>query len=81
LKKRELAELKKKSDRLKAEIKAHEEKHGQRLDLTCFELVPTDKDVRVVPNVGSVDGSFFFAKTEVARLHRFFSILAERYGV
>jgi hypothetical protein len=78
LKKREIQELKKKSDRLKAEVKAHEEKHGLRLDLTCFELIPTDRDVMVNKNV---EGPLSIAKTEVSRLKRFVDILAERYAV
>lgn len=77
MKKRELAELKKKSDRLKAEVKAYEEKVGERLDLTCVELIPTDKEVRIMPHV---DGALWISKTEVARLKRFVDILAGKYG-
>jgi hypothetical protein len=67
------------SDKLKAEIKADEEKHGKRLDLTCLELIPNNDKVIIYGNGRAYTG--FIAKTEVARLKRFVGIIAERYGV
>ena len=75
LKKRELGKLKVQSDKIKAEIKADDEKHGRRLDLTCITLIPTNV------HVGMTITGAFIARTEVARLKRFVGILAEKYGV
>ena len=80
LKKRELAELKKKSDKLKAEIKADDERNGKHLDLTCFEFTDAEIHVLVKLNVSPTAG-LYIAKTEIKRVKRFFDILAERYPV
>ena len=80
LKKRELAELKKKSDKLKAEIKADDERNGKHLDLTCFEFTDAGVNILVRPNVPQTSG-WYIAKTEIKRVKRFFDILAERYPV
>lgn len=66
------------ADKLRAEIKADDEKHGKKLDLTCFEIMPLPGQVVVKLHV---EKDIFVAKTEVPRVARFFNILAERYGV
>ena len=76
LKKRKLAELKKESDKLKAEIKADDEKHGRHLDLTCLKFTSLPGQVFIKPNV---NGELFIAKTEMQRMKRFFDIMAEKY--
>jgi len=75
LKKRELAELKKKSDKLKVEIKVYDEQMGLKLDLTCVEFMPLNSQVLIKPNV---TGELFIAKTEIKRMARFFNVLAEK---